>query len=54
MPTAVRVGMLACGWIGTHTGKNCDDDVDGADFNKFGSCFNKAGHPPRTLGCPQN
>ena len=30
-----------------------DNDVDGADFAKFANCFNKAGNPPRSLGCPQ-
>jgi hypothetical protein len=30
---------------------DCDDDVDGVDFAKFAQCFNKAGNPPRTLGC---
>jgi hypothetical protein len=30
-----------------------DGDVDGVDFATFASCFNKAGNPPRTLGCPQ-
>jgi hypothetical protein len=29
-----------------------DGDVDGVDFAQFASCFNKAGNPPRTLGCP--
>jgi predicted outer membrane repeat protein len=29
-----------------------DGDVDGVDFAKFAQCFNKAGNPPRTLGCP--
>jgi hypothetical protein len=28
-----------------------DGDVDGVDFAIFASCFNKAGNPPRTLGC---
>jgi hypothetical protein len=28
-----------------------DGDVDGVDFSVFASCFNKAGNPPRTLGC---
>lgn len=28
-----------------------DGDVDGVDFSMFASCFNGAGHPPRTLGC---
>jgi hypothetical protein len=28
-----------------------DRDVDGVDFAKFATCFNKAGNPPRTLGC---
>jgi hypothetical protein len=28
-----------------------DFDVDGVDFSIFASCFNKAGNPPRTLGC---
>jgi hypothetical protein len=28
-----------------------DGDVDGVDFSIFASCFNKAGNPPRTLGC---
>jgi hypothetical protein len=30
---------------------DCDHDVDGVDFAKFAQCFNKAGNPPRTLGC---
>ena len=32
---------------------DCDEDgdVDGVDFSVFASCFNKAGNPPRTLGC---
>jgi formylglycine-generating enzyme required for sulfatase activity len=30
---------------------DCDGDVDGVDFAQFASCFNKAGNPPRTLGC---
>jgi len=30
---------------------DCDRDVDGVDFATFAACFNKAGHPPRTLGC---
>jgi hypothetical protein len=32
---------------------DCDEDgdVDGIDFAVFASCFNKAGNPPRTLGC---
>jgi hypothetical protein len=29
-----------------------DGDVDGADFAQFAACFNGAGKPPRTLGCP--
>jgi choice-of-anchor B domain-containing protein len=28
-----------------------DGDVDGIDFAVFASCYNKAGNPPRTLGC---
>jgi hypothetical protein len=28
-----------------------DGDVDGVDFSVFASCFNKAGNPPRTVGC---
>jgi hypothetical protein len=28
-----------------------DGDVDGLDFSQFAQCFNKAGNPPRTLGC---
>jgi hypothetical protein len=28
-----------------------DGDVDGVDFSVFASCYNKAGNPPRTLGC---
>jgi len=28
-----------------------DGDVDGVNFAIFASCFNKAGNPPRTLGC---
>jgi hypothetical protein len=28
-----------------------DGDVDGGDFSIFASCYNGAGHPPRTLGC---
>jgi len=28
-----------------------DADVDGIDFTTFASCFNRAGRPPRTLGC---
>ena len=28
-----------------------DGDVDSMDFAVFMSCFNKAGNPPRTLGC---
>jgi hypothetical protein len=31
---------------------DCDHDVDGVDFAQFAQCFNKAGNPPRTLGCP--
>jgi hypothetical protein len=31
--------------------RDCDNDVDGIDFSAFASCFNKAGNPPRTLGC---
>jgi hypothetical protein len=33
--------------------KDCDSDgdVDGVDFSVFASCFNKAGNPPRTVGC---
>jgi hypothetical protein len=31
---------------------DCDGDVDGVDFSVFAACFNKAGNPPRTLGCP--
>jgi hypothetical protein len=31
---------------------DCDLDVDGVDFAVFAQCFNKAGNPPRTLGCP--
>jgi hypothetical protein len=31
-----------------------DGDVDGVDFAVFASCFNKAGNPPRTLGCDSN
>jgi hypothetical protein len=36
------------------SGADCDGDgdVDGLDFAVFASCFNKAGNPPRTLGCP--
>jgi hypothetical protein len=30
-----------------------DGDVDGSDFTFFAPCFNKAGNPPRTPGCPQ-
>ena len=30
-----------------------DCDVDGIDFAVFASCYNKAGNPPRSLGCPQ-
>jgi len=30
---------------------DCDNDVDGLDFSVFASCFNKAGNPPRALGC---
>jgi hypothetical protein len=30
---------------------DCDGDVDGVDFSVVASCFNKAGNPPRTLGC---
>jgi len=29
-----------------------DCDCDGIDFAAFASCFNKAGNPPRTAGCP--
>jgi hypothetical protein len=29
-----------------------DCDVDGVDFSAFASCYNGAGKPPRTLGCP--
>jgi len=32
--------------------RDFDGDVDGVDFAKFASCFNKAGNPPRTIGCP--
>jgi len=28
-----------------------DYDVDGIDFSVFATCFNKAGNPPRTVGC---
>jgi hypothetical protein len=28
-----------------------DGDVDGVDFSIFASCFNKAGNPPRVVGC---
>jgi hypothetical protein len=31
--------------------RDADFDVDGVDFSVFASCFNKAGNPPRTLGC---
>jgi hypothetical protein len=31
--------------------RDADGDVDGVDFAKFAQCFNKAGNPPRTLGC---
>jgi hypothetical protein len=31
--------------------RDSDGDVDGIDFSVFASCFNKAGNPPRTLGC---
>jgi hypothetical protein len=31
--------------------RDADFDVDGVDFSIFASCFNKAGNPPRTLGC---
>jgi hypothetical protein len=29
-----------------------DGDVDGVDFAAFAACYNGAGKPPRTLGCP--
>jgi hypothetical protein len=35
----------------TDADTDCDDDVDTLDFALFASCFNKAGNPPRTLGC---
>jgi hypothetical protein len=28
-----------------------DGDVDGVDFSRFASCFNKAGNAPRVTGC---
>jgi hypothetical protein len=31
--------------------RDVDGDVDGVDFSVFASCFNKAGNPPRTVGC---
>lgn len=31
--------------------RDSDGDVDGVDFSIFASCFNKAGNPPRMLGC---
>jgi hypothetical protein len=31
--------------------RDVDFDVDGVDFSKFASCYNKAGNPPRTIGC---
>lgn len=31
--------------------RDADGDVDGVDFSVFASCFNKAGNPPRTVGC---
>ena len=31
--------------------RDFDGDVDGVDFSKFASCFNKAGNPPWTFGC---
>jgi hypothetical protein len=41
-------------FVATAPIKDCDGDgdVDGVDFGIFAACFNKAGNPPRTPGCP--
>jgi hypothetical protein len=38
--------------LGVLPDSDSDGDVDGIDFSAFSSCYNMAGNPPRTFGCP--
>jgi hypothetical protein len=47
----VEGGTLASVPASVPMDRDADGDVDGVDFSVFASCFNKAGNPPRTIGC---